>query len=440
MKKVAILLSLGIFLIVSCAKEVLKFQVSDQVSSVNFTPCKQDNLKSAGNSSKIGVEFTNKGVQITYYNFEVTCDFSDVNVAYTFVNGFLNITQKASPNQADCICYSDVSYTIEGISKNEVNVIFINGKQVYCYNDNGNEEESRNVEVLNKFAQVNQYSFSLGFIHNEYADEDLIISYTPYNEYSTLRGFAIIRKGVVYNTTFNIPSAGNNETQCIWAGDYVTIAIRGSNNDESTGFYGFRINNKDLSQPAVKLWQNTDYGLRHIVVSPFCEKINENYYFGGERNNIHRSSFRCNMVTGEVLFTDDVQVWRNFSPIVYANGYYYGSCGIGGADKFCIARAPQYYSNTEFNTQQLSETNLTAWTPVGPFDFSKKRCVITALVNERRYPVYLSSGKVDTSVPGLLAFPVYKYKGKGYMKRDAMYLEEIGDISYIFDDKYVALP
>ncbi|MCL2311133.1 MAG: hypothetical protein FWC41_01400, partial [Firmicutes bacterium] len=57
-------------------------------------------------------------------------------VTHTFVNGVLRITQKGTPNEAKCICHTDVSYTINGISRNEVNVIFINGEQVYCHNDN----------------------------------------------------------------------------------------------------------------------------------------------------------------------------------------------------------------------------------------------------------------------------------------------------------------
>jgi len=110
-------------------------------SNVNFTPCQQSELRSSSElSNKVDVEFTGKGVQITYYNFEVTCDFTTVNVTHTLVNGVLNITQQGFPNQAKCTCYTDVSYTIEGISQNEVNVIFINGVQVYCYNENNNCE------------------------------------------------------------------------------------------------------------------------------------------------------------------------------------------------------------------------------------------------------------------------------------------------------------
>ena len=170
-------------------------QISDenfevfQVSNVSFTPCKQNEAKSAEFSSKVDVIFTNEGVKITYNNFVVTCDFYDVNVTHTFVNGFLNITQQGAPNQANCICYTNVSYTLKGISKNEVNLIFINGEQVYCYNEESNEEpmsanqiiaaEVKNVtsNVKGVFAQLlyktwndyyNKWSLSgLQYLNNE---------------------------------------------------------------------------------------------------------------------------------------------------------------------------------------------------------------------------------------------------------------------------------
>jgi hypothetical protein len=105
---------------------------------VSFTPCQQSELRSSSESSDgVEVKFTDEGIEIVYSDFEVTCDFTTVNVTHTLVNGVLNITQQATPNRADCVCYTDVSYTIEGISQDEVNVIFINDVQVYCYNDNG---------------------------------------------------------------------------------------------------------------------------------------------------------------------------------------------------------------------------------------------------------------------------------------------------------------
>ena len=144
MKRVVFLLVLGVFLAVSCENRELE---ESQVSNVSFTPCQQSNLKSSGLSDKVDVTFTDNDVQITYSNFEVTCDFTTVNITHTFVNGVLNITQQGTPNQADCICYTDVSYTINGISQDEVNVIFINGVQVYCHNDNDSIDFS-NIEDL----------------------------------------------------------------------------------------------------------------------------------------------------------------------------------------------------------------------------------------------------------------------------------------------------
>jgi len=72
MKRVAVLLSLGVFLTVSCAKR----EQETQVSSVNFTPCQQTKATKSGLSDNVDVEFTSQGVQITYYNFAVTCDFT----------------------------------------------------------------------------------------------------------------------------------------------------------------------------------------------------------------------------------------------------------------------------------------------------------------------------------------------------------------------------
>ena len=141
MKKVVVLISLGVFLTVSCGKR----EQEAQVSNVSFTPCQQTKATKNELADKVDVEFTNKGVQITHYNFAVACDFTTVNVTHTFVNGVLSITQQGTPNQANCICYTDVSYTINGILQNEVNVIFINGEQVYCYNDN---EENRDLDIV----------------------------------------------------------------------------------------------------------------------------------------------------------------------------------------------------------------------------------------------------------------------------------------------------
>jgi len=130
MKKVAVLF-LGAILMVSCTKS----DQETQVSNVSSTPCQQTKAATNELQDKVDVAFTGEGVKITYNNFEVTCDFDRVDVTHSFVNGVLKITQQGTPNEAKCICYTDVSYTIKGLSQKEVNVIFINGKQVYCHND-----------------------------------------------------------------------------------------------------------------------------------------------------------------------------------------------------------------------------------------------------------------------------------------------------------------
>ena len=141
-----------------------------KISGLNFTPCKQTQqtkAKSNAPSDGVSVVFANNGVHITYNHFEVTCDFSTVDVTYTFVNGFLNITQQGSPNRADCVCYSDVSYTINGISQSDVNVIFINGEQVYCHNDTTPNDIVFPVDI--DFVVIVQWSMGHGYFQKQFS-------------------------------------------------------------------------------------------------------------------------------------------------------------------------------------------------------------------------------------------------------------------------------
>jgi|GEM_PF-892822 len=161
MKKVAILLSLVALFTVSCVESELE----PQISNVSWTPCEQNKqgeqstLKSETFSDKVDVEFSDKGIQILYYDFEVPCDFTTVNVTHTFVNGVLNITQQGFPNQANCVCYTDVSYTIGEISQDKVNVIFINGEQVYCYNNGNNQSDCDPNVIIDKDKYFNTPEF-----------------------------------------------------------------------------------------------------------------------------------------------------------------------------------------------------------------------------------------------------------------------------------------
>jgi hypothetical protein len=172
MKRVAIFLGLAVFLTVSCVKKEI---IESQVSNVSFTPCQQNKLKNGELSGKVDVEFTKNGVQIMYYGFAVTCDFTTVDVTHTFVNGVLIITQQGSLNQANCICYTDVSYTIEWISQNEVNVIFINGEQVYCHNNQSNCDKD---VIISQTEYENAPNHFVSIIDMKIADNCLKIKFS----------------------------------------------------------------------------------------------------------------------------------------------------------------------------------------------------------------------------------------------------------------------
>jgi len=105
--------------------------VVPQVSNVTFTECNDGigTRNTADNS--VVVVFTNFGVNITHYGLVVNCAFDTVIINQIFENGVLTITERGEPNNANCMCHTDVSYTISGISESNVNMIVINGNVVW---------------------------------------------------------------------------------------------------------------------------------------------------------------------------------------------------------------------------------------------------------------------------------------------------------------------
>jgi hypothetical protein len=193
MKNLILLLGFGLFLFASCTKR--EQGIPSVISNVTFTPCVQSDGAKHHNgetfSGTVDLKFVNGGIQIMHRDFHVHCNFTTVNVNYTFVNGVLNITQSCD-GDSRCMCNTDVSYTINGISQNQVNVIFINGEQVYCWNDNGN---SGNVDLkigeiteikLGETAKNSRLGLSLRF-------EDLSDSRCPTNAVCVWAGMADVR-------------------------------------------------------------------------------------------------------------------------------------------------------------------------------------------------------------------------------------------------------
>ena len=105
--------------------------VVPQITNVTFTECNNEVGTRDITDNSVVVVFTNSGVNITHYGLVVSCDFDTVIITQIFENGVLTITERGEPNYANCICHTDVSYTISGISESNVNKIVINGNVVW---------------------------------------------------------------------------------------------------------------------------------------------------------------------------------------------------------------------------------------------------------------------------------------------------------------------
>ena len=119
-------------------------------------------MRAGTNSNNVVVEFTADGVHIKHYGLAVHCDFDTVLVNYTLRNGVLIITEKGDPSNAKCICYTDVSYTIEGISGREIKSIIVNEEEVWsnCTNPLTTEFWA--------WVDVNNLEFDKVFVVNDY--------------------------------------------------------------------------------------------------------------------------------------------------------------------------------------------------------------------------------------------------------------------------------
>jgi len=110
----------------SCEKNTSDKVNTPQVKNLTFEECIDVTLYLP--PAKFSIEFTNEGVNITHYLLKVNCAFDTVLITQNFENGVLNIIEQGEPNSANCICQTNVSYTISGISEQDVDQIVINGE------------------------------------------------------------------------------------------------------------------------------------------------------------------------------------------------------------------------------------------------------------------------------------------------------------------------
>ena len=127
MKKVAILLNLMVLFTASCVESEPEPQ---QVSNVTFTECINTALYLP--PAIFAVDFTDLGVNITHCLLDVNCAFDTVLVMPTFENRILTITEQGYPNNANCVCKVNVSYTVGGISEEDIDEIVINGEVAWA--------------------------------------------------------------------------------------------------------------------------------------------------------------------------------------------------------------------------------------------------------------------------------------------------------------------
>jgi len=319
MKRVIILLSLGVFLTVSCVKN----EQESQVLSVRFTPCQQTKATNDGHSllDWVEVEFTSEGVKITYYNFGVTCDFNVVNVTHTFVNGVLNITQQGSPCQDNCICYTDVSYTISGILQDEVIAISINGVQVYWYDD-GNGVFVPTYEFPNGGGCTDVKLWKNGVSRSIEG-----ISYVT---------SVFVSDNDVYVAGFNILYAmlwKNGKTQVLDSYGSSATSVFVSDGDEYVAGYGSKNKNAGV--------------LKKAGLSYFEQSFNMGYKLG-ENTDIFTKSFSGENQCGTVA-----KLWKNGVAQELTDGTYDAmalSVYVSGSDEFVAGR--------EYNAQGISVAKL----------------------------------------------------------------------------------
>ena len=119
----------------SCEKGTSGEIDTPKVSNITFTEC-DDGIHNTMEPAfpYVDVKFTSNGVSITHYNLVVNCAFDTVLITQTFENGVLTIIEQGQPNNANCVCSTDVSYTISGISEEDIDEIVINGEVVWTAN------------------------------------------------------------------------------------------------------------------------------------------------------------------------------------------------------------------------------------------------------------------------------------------------------------------
>ena len=91
------------------------------IENITFTECQDDIQKNL--SEDVVIEYKNGYIYVTHKNAMVNCGFTKVDVSFTIENDTIVITEREDITNANCHCYTDVSYIIGPIEDGEYTII-----------------------------------------------------------------------------------------------------------------------------------------------------------------------------------------------------------------------------------------------------------------------------------------------------------------------------
>jgi hypothetical protein len=165
-------------------------------------------------------------------------------VAQNLQNGVLNITETGEPNNANCICTTDVSYSISGIAEIDIATITINGEVVWTANycddslvsetwvsvDNVPLENFKydTVYVANTYDELLQHPYFAQqdnlYIHYpvvDFATQSIVINYFAGCMFCDVKSAFCNINGYYWDITYY----SNNEILCFRAENFMVYKI-----------------------------------------------------------------------------------------------------------------------------------------------------------------------------------------------------------------------
>ena len=142
----------GVAIASSCKKSAEEMPVSEipdltdepLVFNISKTNCKSHskNNDKIHNPDTVYVTFNNNVINVEHRNMEVNCGFDTLIVNAVLVGDTIMVTEKATPNNANCYCDINTNYQIEANNLKTVHFIIIKNLGVEVYRGRFNTSKS----------------------------------------------------------------------------------------------------------------------------------------------------------------------------------------------------------------------------------------------------------------------------------------------------------